>query len=1026
MGVNKGKEMIGIQRNSPLNTLEELRGLVAGIDASILLMSIVKGNRHLQQKFWMVPAVDFDLELHYALNETLLVLRRYDIKPVFVFDGFRNPVKADETARRQGIQNKAIENLKIALQKSNPGGSTNINSLYSAATYISEETTASTLLWCNKNSIKTVQAPFEADSQLFSLLTDTIIDFIITEDTDLIYIGSKCVVTDLDWKVAACALAGGSDVRCNIVRNSYVRELLGRKWNLPFSCSNHDLVVVANMLGTDYCSIQGVGPEKVNRIMMSYYGVGTSNVERHAFEHTNTDKLMNAINNVVSRPRVDELDKFWLGVNSFLYGICFKVISQRGPCRDAFFSEKFWVKLSTMNSLPMSLVQTITRALSPYNSIQVFCSNYLKFNLSDRSKFYGVDWSDNNTIVQIFTSSIYGKTGKKPNKIYYKDEEPKLSVIDFTKIHIDNVPTDFLFSWLHHRRVNISPNSKSETVKKAVQSILPHLDKYPIHKKVSECPENYLAIESLIMPIDGPGLDWVKNPSDVHKLLTTFLSTKDGRQKCVIDDPYIDKIFGKGRPSNRVRASRRLDGGHFNSGTLKCCKCLAKVGNGWVKSIAFSIDCTPSYRGSKSSDNYSILVFFRQDDGAFIDRPVSRCSCVDGRYFCSHMLGFVVLLYTIYKVGASYISALPEAVLNFKTECISLNYFISNIYRKPNVNKEVFDYLDSLTDDIDSDEDDEMREQLAKDDKMRAQLAKDDKVRAQLLAKDVVKKSGDDTSQKKSIIDKADDLIKRSLRISTTTSTTEDGKQEEIKFLELGAKTSVNAIRESSRLQLRRGPNASRQSSILRYEMYERWHEMVSKKLLPVSQFSYWLDHTVEERRDLLLKLKDPNLDYVEVIIGTAQIPPGMYLMADRGMAGDSVRYKHFNTVLTPAFLEGEKQFTTAEIMKTLPICKNRYSSEALFSRVTDVKILQGVIQFIEFAFIESAIAWGHAKNNMGLPYYDPQNWDDYILKVRGAEYLEYIQKKKATHKVLTEELYTAFKSLNNKAKASKKRKSTS
>jgi hypothetical protein len=300
------------------------------------------------------------------------------------------------------------------------------------------------------------------------------------------------------------------------------------------------------MLGTDYCSIQGVGPEKVNRIMMSYYDVGTSNVERHAFEHINTNKLMNAINKVVSRPSVDELDKFWLGVNSFLYGICFKVISQHGPCRDAFFSEKFRVQLSTMNSLPMSLVQTITRALSPYNSIEVFCSKYLKFNLSDRSKFYGVDWSDNNTIVQIFTSSIYGKTGKKPNKICYKDEEPKLSVIDFTKIHIDNVPTDFLFSWLHHRRINISPNSKSETVKRAVLSILPHLDKYPIHKKVSECHENYLAIESLIMPIDGPGLDWVKNPSDVHKLLKTFLSTKDGRQKCVIDDPYIDKIFGKG------------------------------------------------------------------------------------------------------------------------------------------------------------------------------------------------------------------------------------------------------------------------------------------------------------------------------------------------------------------------------------------------------------------------------------------------------------------------------------------------
>ena len=53
MGVEKGKMVVGVDRNRPTNTLDELSGKVAGIDASIWLMDIITSHYPLQVKFHM-------------------------------------------------------------------------------------------------------------------------------------------------------------------------------------------------------------------------------------------------------------------------------------------------------------------------------------------------------------------------------------------------------------------------------------------------------------------------------------------------------------------------------------------------------------------------------------------------------------------------------------------------------------------------------------------------------------------------------------------------------------------------------------------------------------------------------------------------------------------------------------------------------------------------------------------------------------------------------------------------------------
>jgi len=54
--------------------------------------------------------------------------------------------------------------------------------------------------------------------------------------------------------------------------------------------------------------------------------------------------------------------------------------------------------------------------------------------------------------------------------------------------------------------------------------------------------------------------------------------------------------------------------------------------------------CTPSMK----SDSYWVYLIYKKSDtgerDTLLKTPLSRCDCPAGRFFCSHMLGFLLLL----------------------------------------------------------------------------------------------------------------------------------------------------------------------------------------------------------------------------------------------------------------------------------------------------------------------------------------------------------------------------------------------
>ena len=190
MGINKGKEYLNIGCNARTNSMKELSGKKMGIDDNLLLSQLVTRDKDLLWKFYMDPVQDISWELHKMLDEKLKIWMEQKIDVLFVFDGACNPRKSAEQQSRRDHRKIAQDNLKILLEMENGGNDKEFIFLMKQSTSIDDDILKKTLVWCDRNNIKYIQSPFESAPQLFMLEYLGLIDGIITEDTDLIYISA--------------------------------------------------------------------------------------------------------------------------------------------------------------------------------------------------------------------------------------------------------------------------------------------------------------------------------------------------------------------------------------------------------------------------------------------------------------------------------------------------------------------------------------------------------------------------------------------------------------------------------------------------------------------------------------------------------------------------------------------------------------------------------------------------------------------------------------------------------------------
>lgn len=119
------------------------------------------------------------------------MLQTFKIKPVMVFDGRHLPAKLlTEKKRRESrsaARKKAVEYLKL-------GKMEEARANFKKCIDISPEMASGLIKECRRRGIDCIVAPYEADAQLAYLNMTNMVDFIISEDSDLLAFGCKKVI----------------------------------------------------------------------------------------------------------------------------------------------------------------------------------------------------------------------------------------------------------------------------------------------------------------------------------------------------------------------------------------------------------------------------------------------------------------------------------------------------------------------------------------------------------------------------------------------------------------------------------------------------------------------------------------------------------------------------------------------------------------------------------------------------------------------------------------------------------------
>lgn len=191
------------------------------------------------------------------------MLIHFGITPYLIFDGDNLPSKAgtekDRRERRKEGKRLGLELLKI-------GKTSQAQLELQKAVDVTPDMARAFIEELKASNVQYIVAPYEADSQMVYLERKGIIDGILSEDSDLLVFGAKCLITKLD-KYGDCV---------EVNRNHFTacREISLVGW------SDADFRRMAILSGCDY--LPGIG------------GLGLKTAHRMLRKHKTVDRLVKA------------------------------------------------------------------------------------------------------------------------------------------------------------------------------------------------------------------------------------------------------------------------------------------------------------------------------------------------------------------------------------------------------------------------------------------------------------------------------------------------------------------------------------------------------------------------------------------------------------------------------------------------------------------------------------------------------------------------------------------------------------
>lgn len=231
MGIKNLMKLVNQTNAIKKTKITNYKNKTVGIDTNLLLYKQVYAIR--KNGHDILDKNNNKITHIHTMKQKLDAFKKYNITPIFVFDGLQPKLKQDTITKRELLAKKYYRfNFKIT--------TTEINDVKQLI---------------NSYNYQIIQQNEEADITLARLAKTHKIDYVISDDMDIILFGAPYVILLKDFTVNT---------------KLFITEINTRKLLDNLIITRRELIDIGIMLGCDYCdSAKNIGPVKAYDIIIN-------------------------------------------------------------------------------------------------------------------------------------------------------------------------------------------------------------------------------------------------------------------------------------------------------------------------------------------------------------------------------------------------------------------------------------------------------------------------------------------------------------------------------------------------------------------------------------------------------------------------------------------------------------------------------------------------------------------------------------------------------------------------------------
>lgn len=218
---------------------------VLAIDANLMLYKIIYAVR---KNGYDLKNNDIIVTHIHVLLQKLIAFNKYNIIPVFVFDGMAPLLKKDTLEQRKEFQNLMKEKYTQATTQDEK------KKFYFMRSAITMEEIKDSMELIKIFGYQVITAKEEADAQLAQLYKNNLVDYIVTDDMDILVFGGGKILKNFTVSIS-----------------KKTQEINLNKILLDTNLTINEFIDLSILLGCDYCpTITGLGTMKAYNLIKKY------------------------------------------------------------------------------------------------------------------------------------------------------------------------------------------------------------------------------------------------------------------------------------------------------------------------------------------------------------------------------------------------------------------------------------------------------------------------------------------------------------------------------------------------------------------------------------------------------------------------------------------------------------------------------------------------------------------------------------------------------------------------------------